>query len=194
MGVAGLLLTGGTSSRFGQDKGAFVVPGQPGSLAHRTAGLLADVTRPALEVGPGYSELPALVEDPPGQGPLVAIAAGVQRLRALGWAGPAIVLATDLPLLSRGFLAWLAGYPGGRSVIPVVGGLPQPLCARYAAPDLGSAVELAVAGRRAMRDLLNDIDAALAGPEEWATAAGGSDVLTDIDTPSDLARLRACPS
>jgi molybdopterin-guanine dinucleotide biosynthesis protein A len=193
MGVAGLLLTGGASSRFGQDKGAFVIAGRAESLARRTARLLADATHPTLEVGPGYSGLPAFVEDSPGRGPLVAMAAGVQRLRANGWAGPAIVVATDLPLLTRDFLAWLASYPGVRSVVPAIGGVPQPLSARFASPDLDTAVELAAAGRRAMRDLLTDIEVVLAGPELWAAASGGPDVLTDIDTPADLARLRGWP-
>jgi molybdopterin-guanine dinucleotide biosynthesis protein A len=191
MGVAGLLLTGGASRRLGRDKGALVLAGATESLAERTARLLASVARPALEVGPGYSGLPALREDAPGAGPLAAVAAGTRRLRALSWTGPAIVVATDLPRLTAGLLAWLAGHPSPRSVIPVVAGSPQTLCARYAPADLDLAVELAASGRRAMRDLLDRIDAELAGPDRWQAAAGDHDVLLDIDTPADLARIEA---
>jgi molybdopterin-guanine dinucleotide biosynthesis protein A len=73
----------------------------------------------------------------------------------------------------------------------VSGGVPQTLCARYAAQDLDVAVELAAAGKRSMRDLLGGIDALLAGPEVWTPAADDPDALVDVDTPSDLARLRA---
>jgi molybdopterin-guanine dinucleotide biosynthesis protein A len=191
MGVAGLLLTGGASRRLGQDKATLVLAGATESLACRTAALLAEVAQPALEVGPGYSALPAVREEPPGAGPLVALAAGAVRLRALGWAGPAVVLATDLPRLTRGFLAWLANHPSERSVVPVVDGVPQTLCARYAPRDLDLAVELAASGRCAVRDLLHRVDARLAGPAVWGRAAGDPDALRDIDTPSDLGRLSA---
>jgi molybdopterin-guanine dinucleotide biosynthesis protein A len=134
------------------------------------------------------------VEDPPGGGPLLALAAGARRLRDLGWTGSAVVVATDLPLLTRGILAWLAGHPSWRSVVPVLGGVPQTLCARYAPRDLDRAVELAAAGRRALRDLLDGSDALLAGPEVWGPAAGDPDALFDVDTPEDLARVRSRPS
>jgi molybdopterin-guanine dinucleotide biosynthesis protein A len=191
MGAAGLLLTGGASRRLGQDKGALVLGGGTESLAHRTGRLLEEVAQPALEVGPGLSGLPALVEDPPGLGPLAAVAAGVCRLETLGWSGPVVVVATDLPLLTRGFLVWLAGHPSARSVVPVLGGVPQSLCARYAPEDLERAVHLAGAGRRALRDLLDGIEPLLAGPEVWGPAAGDADALLDVDTPADLARVRS---
>jgi molybdopterin-guanine dinucleotide biosynthesis protein A len=193
MGVAGLLLTGGASRRLGQDKGTLVLDGAQESLARRTARLLAEVAQPVLEVGPGHSGLPAVLEDPPGAGPLVALAAGARELRAQGWTGPTVVLATDLPRLTRKFLAWLAAYPTTGSVIPVVDGHPQTLCARYAAPDLDVAVELAARGRRALRELLPHLDALFADPALWEKAAGAPDVMADIDTPLDLARLRAGP-
>jgi molybdopterin-guanine dinucleotide biosynthesis protein A len=191
MGVAGLLLTGGASRRLGQDKGALVLAGTTESLAGRTGRLLALVADPALEVGPGRSGLPARPEDPPGAGPLVAVAAGTRRLRALGWTGAAIVVATDLPNLTPEFLIWLSSQPSPRSVIPMLDGIPQTLCARYAPADLDLAVELATSGRSAMRDLFDRMDAELAGPDRWEAAAGHPDVLRDIDTPADLARIEA---
>ena len=179
---------------MGRDKATLTVAGSPEPLARRTARLLAEATGPALEVGPGHTDLPVVGEDVPGSGPLAALAAGVHRLRALGWDGPAVVLATDLPFLTLGLVRWLAEHPSSRSVVPVAQGAPQTLCARYAPDDLERAVALAERGRRSMRDLLEGGDVLLAGPELWEAAAGDPGALTDIDTPSDLARLRGRPS
>src|SRR5712692_6470867 len=72
--LAALLLTGGSSRRMGQPKAAIVVDGT--SLADRTAALLALVSDPVIEVGPGYTNLVRVQESPAGGGPLAAVAAG----------------------------------------------------------------------------------------------------------------------
>ena len=86
MTAAGLLLTGGASRRMGHDK-ATCLSWQARTLARRTARLLAATTTPTFEIGPGHSGLPRVTEDPPGAGPLAAVAAGQRRLR--GRSGPA---------------------------------------------------------------------------------------------------------
>jgi molybdopterin-guanine dinucleotide biosynthesis protein A len=200
MPAAALLLTGGASRRMGRAKAALIVPGdEPSgagagqSLACRTASLLIGVAAPVLEVGPGYTPLPAVIEEPPGGGPLAAVAAGHRTLQNLGWMGGALVVATDLPRLTTSLLAWLADHPTPGSVVPTAGGFPQPLCARYSAPDLALAAVLAAAGRRSMRDLLAHIDPLVVDVDEWEPAAGTPDALADVDTPADLARLPRWP-
>ncbi len=159
------------------------------TLAQRTAGLLAAACSPALELGPGWSGLPVVPEPRPGMGPPAAIAAGWEALTSTGWGGPVIVVATDLPNLTGSMLAWLAGRPGDRSVVPVAGGRVQPLCARYSPADLERACRLVAGGRRSMRALLEDTRPELAPEYEWAGAAGGVEVLADVDTGEDLRRL-----
>jgi molybdopterin-guanine dinucleotide biosynthesis protein A len=189
MPAAGLLLTGGASRRMGRDKATLRAADQGETLAVRTGRLLAAITGPVIEIGPGHSGLPAIIEDEPGSGPLAAVAAGRRALVARGWPGAAVVVATDLPRLTPAFLSWLAGHPYLGSVVPIDGGVPQPLCARYDAVDLDRAVALVASGRRSMRDLLAGSDALLVGPELWEAAAGDADALLDVDTPSDLRRL-----
>jgi hypothetical protein len=53
------------------------------------------------------------------------------------------------------------------------------------------ATSLVAGGARAMRELLSSIDALYVGPELWAPSAGDPDALLDMDTPADLALLRA---
>lgn len=186
---AGILLTGGRSRRMGRDKATLRVGGGDELvLSERLARILARTCSPAVEIGPGHTSLPASEESPTGAGPLVAVAAGWRALTAAGWSGPAIVLATDLPLLTDAMLRWLAAHNGRGSVVPVAGGRVQPLCARYSPADLDTAGRLAGSGARSMTSLLDSIDAHLAPETEWAPAAGGASVLADVDTPEDLER------
>ena len=150
--VAGLLLTGGASRRMGTDKASLVIGGEP--MAARLASLLvAACGGPVLEIGPGRSGLPWLTEDPAGAGPLVAVAAGGAALRAGRWRGAALVLACDLPLLTPTALRLLAIWPGVGSVVPVVEGRAQPLCARWSGLDLMAAGERVAAGQRSLQGL-----------------------------------------
>jgi molybdopterin-guanine dinucleotide biosynthesis protein A len=185
-GVAGLLLTGGSSRRMGHDKATLVIDGEPS--ARRLGGLLAGVVEPALEVGGQRSGLAAIVEEQPGQGPLAALAAGWSALSGAGHEGAVVVLACDLPLVTSAFIRWLAQYPGERSIVPLVEGRLQPLCARWSALDLRRSVERAAHGARALHELLNEMAPVTVGPNDWAGVALPS-ALADADTPGDLKRL-----
>ena len=175
---------------MGRDKAALAAPG-PGAetLAERTAGLLRVVAGVALEVGPGYTSLDRVDESRPGRGPLAALAEGWGELGRRGWAGPVLVVATDLPHLTAQMLAWLAGYEPGHSVVPLAGGRFQPLCARYEPDDLDVGTRLVESGRRAMGDLVAAIEPRLVPEELWIPAAGDPDCLLDVDTPEDLDAL-----
>lgn len=185
-GVGGILLTGGASSRMGTDKALLLVAGQPN--ARRLAALLSRVAHPVVEVGPAVSGLASVREDPPGGGPLVAVACGGRALRALGHAGPALVLACDLPFVDEDLLVFLAGREGDASVIPDVSGRSQPLCARWSAVDLAVAGALSAAGERALRSV--PWDPATDRPDEssWSSVVSPR-AFADVDTPDDLARF-----
>jgi molybdopterin-guanine dinucleotide biosynthesis protein A len=184
--VAGLLLTGGSSRRMGHDKASLVIDGEPS--ARRLGGLLAGVVEPALEVGRQCSGLAAIVEEQPGQGPLVALAAGWSALSGAGHEGAVVVLACDLPLVTSAFIRWLAQYPGERSIVPLVEGRLQPLCARWSAPDLRRSVQRAAQGARSLHEVLDEMDPVTVGPRDWAGVALPS-ALADADTPDDLEQL-----
>jgi molybdopterin-guanine dinucleotide biosynthesis protein A len=184
MDVAALLLTGGASRRMGRDK-ASLPAGDGRTLAARTAALLAAVAAPVLEVGPGRSGATAVADIWPAAGPLAAVASGVVALRATGWEGGALVVATDLPGLDEALLRWLVDHPAAGTVVPVVDGRPQLLCARYDAPALHRAAALVAAGRRRMHDLIEGCPRHLAEAQEWSgVSSAGS--WRDADTPSAL--------
>jgi FdhD protein len=179
--VAGLLLTGGHSRRFGTDKAQLAVDGVPN--AQRLADLLTAVLDgPVYEVGPGHTTLPLAPEDPPGAGPLAAIAAGARAVRTTGHDGPAVVLACDLPLADEALVRLLADQPG--TAVPVVDGRLQPLCARYDGPALAAAPRLVAGGARAVNALLDIVPLRLLDDLDPRG-------LLDVDTPEDLARAEA---
>lgn len=184
--IAGLLLTGGSSRRMGTDKALLIVEGE--RLASRLGHILSLVTQPVVEVGPGWSGLDSVRENPSGSGPLAAIAAGCTRLRQLGYGGPALVVACDLPLLTAPLLAFLANWPGGSSVLPVVEGQAQPLCARWSAPDLDAADVLVKAGQQSLRSLPVRTEAVLLDRSMWPEIVDEQH-FRDVDTPEDFIAL-----
>ena len=171
---------------MGRDKTQLIVDGS--TIAVRTGRLLRLVVETAIEVGPGVTGLPAVLEHPPGSGPLAAIAAGRSELLARGHTGSALVIACDLPLLSEPLLRLLVDWQAPNSVVPVVAGRAQPLCARWSGGDLDRALDLVAQGVRSLRHLSTQDDVVLLQATDWQMAA--SDVeFSDVDTPDDLRRI-----
>ena len=170
---------------MGRDKAALLVSGV--TLAVRTARLLVPNVTRAVEVGGGESGLPSVWEDPPGGGPLAAIVAGRRHLLELGLDGGAacLVVACDLPRLTNDVVQRLAAWPGDGSVLPVIDGRAQPLCARWSAVDLDLAASTYGEGERSLRGLPDRSSAAMLEEASWVDPTA----LRDADTPEDLARL-----
>ena len=184
-GLGGMLLCGGQSRRMGFDKAQLVVHGEQN--LQRLASLLSRYCSPAVVLGEILCSIPMLKDDVPGAGPLAALAGGWRYLREQG-STEVIALACDLPLVGEEVLDLLARWPSPRSVVPVVDGEPQPLCARWSARDLDRAVDLVLLGSRSMRDLLAVCDADYVGEEVWAGRFAAS-ALADVDTVEDLEQL-----
>jgi molybdopterin-guanine dinucleotide biosynthesis protein A len=184
--TAGILLTGGRSRRMGVDKASLVLDGE--TLAVRAGRLLAAVSDPTLELGDGASGLDHVRESPPGSGPLAALAAAGGALRTRGFAGPALVLAVDLPAVGEPLLRWLRDRPGASTVVPRVDGRLQPVCARYAAEALLAAESLVVAGVRALHELFDVVEHDVVEERDWRAVAAPASFL-DVDTPADATRF-----
>ena len=191
--VAGLLLTGGASRRMGRDKALLELDGH--RLVDRAAGALCAVAGPVIEVGPGWSSLDAVREDPPGSGPLAAVSTGVAALRNRGHAGAVLVLAVDMPRVGVDLLRLLAERAGPATAVPRADGFPQVLCARYGPATLAAVDDLRAAGGVSLKRLVEDLaatggDVGWVEPDEWVPVAGRQ-AFWDIDTPEELERLLA---
>jgi molybdopterin-guanine dinucleotide biosynthesis protein A len=184
--VGAILIAGGASSRFGTDKTQVIVEGT--TIAIRTAKLLSRVVETAIEVGPGVSGLPCTLEDPPGAGPLAAIAAGATELARRHHTGSALVLACDLPFLTEQLLNFLIEFDAPGTVVPVVQGQLQPLCARWSHRDLRHAEQLLKNGNQSLRHLSSQDDVVRLHESDWQHVASEKQFF-DIDCPEDLHRL-----
>jgi len=180
--MAGVLLTGGASSRMGTDKARLVVNGE--TLAMRAARVLSHVCDPVIEVGPAISGLPAIQEEPPGAGPNVALRAGYG---ALGGPPAIVLLACDLPFVEPPLLRLLVEWPGSRTVIPVVEGRQQYVCARYGRSAFGDAHGASQDGMTSLHAIAQP-DCEYLTVAQWGAVADVRS-FADVDTPSDLARL-----
>jgi molybdopterin-guanine dinucleotide biosynthesis protein A len=181
-----ILLTGGRATRMGR-------PGKPGldvggrALAARVAAAVADVGR-LVVVGPAYG-VPATVvarEQPPGAGPVAAVAAGLPHVTA----GYVAVLAADLPFLDPGTVAMLRRAAADHDLaLPVdATGRDQLLCGVWRTGALAAAVGAlpAVAGAP-VRDLLRP---AIRVARRTVSPTTGPPPWFDCDTPADLAQAR----
>ena len=168
---------------MGRDKTQVLVEGS--TLALRTGTLLRAVVETAIEVGPGVSGLPAVVEQPPRQGPLAAIAYGYEWLRRRGHTASALVLACDLPHLSEELLHFLVAWESPDSVVPVVNGIAQPLCAKWGARDLSDASQRVSRGVQSLRHLSTASGVVLLHESDWRRVATEQQFF-DVDSPDDL--------
>lgn len=174
-----IVLAGGTSRRHGgADKTRFVLGGA--TLLDR---VLAVLDGPVVVVGPERPTVRAVLwarEQPPGGGPLAALAAGLGLVREQR----VLLLAADLPFLTTAALTALeAAAEGSLGALAVDDeGRPQPLLSCWDVAALrGALPEVTRDGRlRAALDPLDGSRVALDGhpppwwdcdsPETWAQA------------------------
>jgi len=197
------IFVGGRAERMGgQPKGLLPAPDTGEPLVVRLARLVTELGHEPVWVGdaaPYRAVLPALrvIQDrPAGVGPL----GGLSGLLADA-NGPVLALACDMPRVSRGLLQLLAEAPfePGHWVLALRSPLArprapgdtdsalwQPLCARYDAPALRTAVALAITrGVRSFQALFSEL-----AVQELRVTESVRDELVDWDTPEDVARLR----
>lgn len=133
--VAGLVLAGGKSSRFGGDKASALLGGRP--LLQWVISALDGVcdsivvVRAVGQMLPGVesqAHLRVVDDEWPGKGPLAGLVSGLAATRA----DVCFAVSCDAPLVRPELVPWLAARAGGHDVVcPQVNGVLQPLCAVY---------------------------------------------------------------
>lgn len=181
-----LILTGGSSTRFGSDKSVALLGGQT-LLSHLLTTLAGNIE--VVIVGPPFDfetrKLNFVQENPMGGGPVAAVSAGLAEIKSEFVA----LIATDMPYatavvnhLTQSLLHCDDG------VVPMdAEGVPQTLCAIYRANALREAIiKLGDPHGRSMRALTS-----LLQLKYIDLSAELKSRLLDIDTPADLQRAIA---
>ena len=142
--MTGFLLVGGQGRRMGGAKATRIFDGRP--LWSHGHDLLSQCCSQVVVLGHCPElELPALVEETPGQGPLGGVVCALNH-SSTPWN---LVLALDYPLLTADMVARLRP-PRGLACLPSCQGQAHPLCGYYhraAAAPLGEAL---AAGQRSL--------------------------------------------
>lgn len=178
--VSGLILAGGQSRRFGEDKACYVVGGRPmarrvyDALAPLVGEVFVSVRAPGANPGLPAEEVVDRYSD---GGPLAGLHAGLVRSRT-PWL---FVVACDLPFVTTETLAAVLTAPR-ESSWPVVPRTPdgqlQPLCALYPAALLPLVEEHIREGRYAVHGLLTAVG--------WGEMALPQAPLRNVNTRADL--------
>jgi molybdenum cofactor guanylyltransferase len=184
--VTAVVLCGGQARRFGRDKTRAELDGRP-LLDHLLDGLPPEW--PVLCVGPmrpTSRPVDWTREEPPGGGPVAALAAALPQVRT-----PVLVLlAADMPhagpvtpQLVTALLADAAGASHQPEAVAArdPGGRVQPLLAAYRRAALEGALPQPAAGSPLMR-LLDSL--------RFETVLVGTTAARDVDTPRDLEQAR----
>ena len=187
--IAGAVLAGGASARMGRDRARTEVAGV--AVATRVAGLLATLCEDVVIAGgdPPPEAPGRRVPDP--EGPPCALRGLVAAL-IHARAERVLVVATDLPLVTPDLLLALVAWPEADAVVPRDADGAQPLCGLYR----GDAV-LPVARARLAADelslhrLLDDVNTSYLDSGALARVDPEGVALTNVNTPTDLARANA---
>lgn len=191
--VAGIVLAGGRSSRFGPDKLAADYRGAP--LLHRPVTRLAEIADEIVVVIAPDSHEPAMPvgvvvrfahDATPAQGPLAGAAAGLAAVDV----ELAILVAGDMPELSTGVLLEMLRVAAERGIdaVALQDGdrfRPVPLIVRASAAREAAHV-LLHRGERRLRALPQALRTAVIDEPTWVAIDPGRRTLIDIDEPGDL--------
>jgi molybdopterin-guanine dinucleotide biosynthesis protein A len=183
---AAIVLAGGVSRRMGRDKALMRLPGGQTSLEMVLTSVrqVADPIYLSVDSQAHAEALcrelpwapPILLDGAPGEGPLAALAGGLQTTVA----PTVLLLSVDVPLVSAALLHTLwdtvSAVPSQSSgaigrcdiAVGVVGGMLQPMPACYATRLAGVAAELVRKGERSLRALLQSPDVAARQLDEAA--------------------------
>ncbi len=211
-GPALLIVAGGSSRRMGADKLMLPVPGQGLPLVRHVAGRLLPLASKVVIVAnspqvrdafqsltrktgvaedgdsPGGLEVLCLPDDEPGNGPLGGLATGLRRIDC--WA---LTVAGDMPFIRSEVARFLIGRTDSccDAVVPVVGGLPQPLLALYHRRCLVAVERALASGQRRMDSFWSGVHVRLVSAEPLRAFDPDLISFTNVNTPADWEKASA---
>jgi molybdenum cofactor guanylyltransferase len=190
--IAGFILAGGASSRMGRAKALLEIGGEP--MVVRTVRLAERVVGSAAVVGGSREQqklgLRVIEDDLPGRGPLGGIATAL-RVSDAPWN---LILACDLPYLTRAWLEFLAARALASDadvILPVNALGAEPLSAMYhkrGEAAIGAALKRGV---RKVTDGLKDLRVETIEPAQWKAFDSEGLLFKNMNSPEDYEQAKA---
>jgi molybdenum cofactor guanylyltransferase len=185
--VAAFVLAGGKSTRMGRDKAFVDYDGR--TLLARMLDLARSVTADVRIVGSRekFASYAAVVEDAFRDcGPLGGIEAALRASSS----ELNLILASDMPFVSREFLQYLIDQarmaPEAGVVVPLADGRRQPLCAVYRVEFAAVAENSLRVGQYRIDRLFERVRTRVIEPEELAAAGFSPAIFRNLNTPEEL--------
>ncbi len=194
--ISGFILAGGASSRMGRDKGLLQLGGI--ALIVRTARLLESCASSVTLIGPreNYAQFGlAVVPDfQPRLGPLGGIVTALHVAEHAGLPPWCLVLACDLPYLTRDWLNYLiqrALASRADVVMPESEAGPEPLCALYHTRGRRRIARALADGVRKVTDGLAGLAIETIPPAEIKPFDSAGRLFKNMNSPEDYDETRA---
>jgi molybdenum cofactor guanylyltransferase len=195
-GVAGYVMAGGASTRFGFDKARAELDGQ--TLLVRMCGLLRDVTGSVSVVAPlgRYADSgERMVEDHwPGEGPLGGIITALMdahtRNHRHTWC---LMVGCDMPFLTREWLGYLKDRALASAAFVVAPRSPlglEPLCACWHTEATGKLRHAFEDGVRKVTDAMKRADTEVVDEKDWKRFDSAGRLFWNMNTPSEYEAAR----
>jgi molybdopterin-guanine dinucleotide biosynthesis protein A len=197
--ISAFILTGGASSRMGKAKGLLEFSGEP--LIIRIARTIEPLVSTVIALGPSerYAALGLqVIEDQQfgittergrSPGPLAGIASALSASRT-DWN---LIVACDLPYLSREWVAWLLArteVSSGQIIMPRTEGGPEPLAAVYRRECAEPIIAALQRGVRKVIDAMAQLRTDFVTEREWHHIDPDGRVLRNMNSPEDYEEAR----
>ena len=183
MEVESVLLTGGRSSRMGEDKASLLFRGEPvaEAIAKRLATVSSQVTILGRSAINGFKFLQDKSEF---GGPICALANFVPAAQKI------FVVSCDLPLFDPEIVTVLSDridtHPSVMAVVPVIAKQKQPLVALYREAAFGMIPTVLAEGRKNMMAWLDSLWVERFEEDEFVNAGLDCTCFSSIDTPMEF--------
>jgi molybdenum cofactor guanylyltransferase len=202
--LAGYVLAGGGSTRFGQDKARVVLAGQP--MLIRMCKLLSAVTASVYIVAPParyeFATAPVIADLWPGEGPLGGIITALlhsrEALAGASHTGPAsenwnLIISCDMPFLTPEFLTYLRDFAhasNAKAIVPESAHGREPLCSCWRTSVTDEIQAAFQGGMRRVNDALKLLNAEVLDETHWKRFDSAGHLFWNMNTPADYSEAQ----
>jgi molybdopterin-guanine dinucleotide biosynthesis protein A len=194
--VAGYVLAGGGSTRFGRDKALVEFSGRP--MLTRMIQLLQGITKNVKIVGPAetYAEFGVEVvsDEWPGEGPLGGIITALENTAVADspceWN---LIVSCDMPFLTHDWLAYLAeraAKSAAQVVLTHSAAGPEPLCACWRTDAAGTLRSGFERGVRKVTEGIALLRAEVLDEADWKRFDSAGRLFWNMNTAADFEEAR----